>query len=481
MKPLKKQAIALACPAFELLYGGSKGGGKTHFLAMCVTEILQLAHRKYRDTGRPQRKCRIMVFRKNLDDLKDFLAKTFDIYPHLDQGAEYNKNEKTWTFTSGATVELRHLDGPTDHLGYNGNEFVAVLFDEVQFISYEAYSFLIAQVRSSDPDYNAVKMVRCTANPGGPHGDWVKRHFRIDTIPDGGKIFDVKVDMPDGSVKVVTRAFIRSRLSDNHYLGSDYEAQLRATMSADEVRMYLDGDFDVVAGSFFAGLIQPTKHFVKSFKIPDHWEMLHSTDWGSSAPTACYIGARDPEGTVHVIDEIYGPGVTGRTFGERLAKRFASQTWCKEKKFKVDDFWGVIDKQAFDNYGGESSAGAGIMEFGFRLFEAKKDRGDGINQMKERLLLGDNDRPRLIIFSDKCPRLVEAIKSIKSMAPVDPDDYDPRSPHAHACDALRFMLMEWPVVPVDEQEKELSYWERLIGMRRRKEPPTGSSSTGYGD
>ena len=47
IKPTPIQASALSCPAFELLFGGSKGGGKTHFLAMAPIQILAKAHQKF--------------------------------------------------------------------------------------------------------------------------------------------------------------------------------------------------------------------------------------------------------------------------------------------------------------------------------------------------------------------------------------------------------------------------------------------------
>lgn len=482
--PTPVQAAGLSCPAFELLMGGSKGWGKTFFLAICPATILQVAHEKFLKTGRPQRKCRVMVFRKNLDDLKDFLAKTFEIYPLLDPKAEYNKNEKTWTFESGATIELRHLDGPNDHLSYNGNEFVALLFDEVNYISYDAYRFLVAQVRSSDPDYQKLLMVRSTANPGGPHGDWVKAHFFVDRHPKGGKIIDVPVKLSDGTEMKISRAFIRASLKDNPHLPKDYEAQLRATMNDDEVRMFIDGDFDVVAGAFFSSLIKPSVHFVDSRPITGSWDMIFGMDWGSASPAAWYLGSRDPDGRVYIIDELHEPGVTGRVFGEKLVRKFNRQTWSAERKWKVDDFYGVIDKQAMDNYGSEATAADGIASYGFRIFEAKKDRKIGINQIKERLLLDEKSLPRLIIFKDRCPKLVEAIKSIRSLAPKDPDDYDSSSPHSHALDGLRFLLMEWPLdTYTDDSDKELSQWEAL--MRKRKsavdDRERPSMTTGYGD
>lgn len=489
-KPRPPQRVALRAMVFELLYGGSKGSMKTHYLVLCVLEILTLAQKKWEQTGIKQKKCRIIVFRKNLEDIKDFIAKTFEIYPHFDpqMGTDgFHSKDKYWEFTSGATVEMRHLDGPTDHEGYQGNEFVAVLFDEVQYISYDAYSFLVAQVRSSDPDYRALCMVRCTANPGGPHGDWVKRHFHIDECPEGGRVFEEKVRLRDGREVSITRAFLRGYLKDNPYLDPDgsYEAQLRATMSPEQVRMYLDGDFDVVSGAFFAHLLRVAVHFVKSFAIPGDWDMIHTTDWGSSAPACTLWKARDRDNRMYVIDELHRPGITGRTYGEAMKEKYKLQKWSNQRRWAVDDFWGVIDTQAMDRYGSEATAAAGIMEHGFRIFPADKLPGErpvGINQMKERLLLDRHGQPQVIIFEDRCPNLVRALKGIQSK-PNDPDDYDPGSPLAHAIDAFRFGCMKWSLGRPDDRnpvDVDVEKWERMTQAKKSQGWGDDGGISGYG-
>jgi len=399
----------------------------------------------------------------------------------------WHEKDKYWRFTSGATVEMRHLDGPTDHEGYNGNEFVALLFDEVQFISYAAYSFLVAQVRSSDPDYRELLMVRATANPGGPYGDWVKRHWHVDECPEGGKIFYETVTNRDGRKVTTTRAFIRSYLRDNPYLDPDgtYEARLRATMSQDEVKMYLDGDFDCVSGAFFSHLLRPAIHFVKSYPVPANSDMIHATDWGSSAPACTLIAARDQDNVVRVIDELHTPGISGRTYGEALGKLWKLQKWSNERVWARDDFWGVIDTQAMHKYNGDATAAAGIMEEGFRLFGADKDPGEravGINQIKERLLLDRFGRAQIIIFEDRCPNLVRALKGIMSQAPIDPEDYDNKSPLSHAIDALRFLCMKWPArpsIPEHPMDAEVARWNRILTSQRQANANDPAMRSGY--
>lgn len=486
-EPTPRQQWANECPAFELLFGGAKGGGKSEWLVICILALLRLAHEKWLATGQLQSNCRIFIFRKNLNDLKDILVKQRAIYPLIDpeMGVEgFKEKEKYWRFTSGATVEMHHLDDPTSHLAFNGQEITALLIDEVQFISWEAYSFLLAQVRNSDPDYNANLMIRLTANPGGPHGDWVKDRF-VTPCPAGGKIIKEEIKLPDGRTKIATRAFVRSFISDNPYVDPDgmYQARLRTTMSPEEIRQYLEGDFDVVSGAFFSHLLKPV-HFQQSRPLPDNFEMLFSIDWGSTAPACCHIGMLDPASNrLYIVDELHTPGITGKAFGEKMKDLWRFQKWCVTAKHLVDDFYGVIDTQAMDRYGSEGTAAEGIMSHRFRLYPAQKSPGErrtGINQIKERLILDRSGNPQIIIFEDRCPNLKRALQSIMA-DPLDLEDYHMRSPQAHAIDALRFICMQWAVQPqvaVDTVDADVARWNEMI-RKANLVPQTNRVSGGY--
>lgn len=480
--PLPKQALAMACPALELMLGGSKGIGKTDFLVTCWTPLLNLAHTKFQQTGRLQKKCRIAIFRNNVKDLQDIIAKQYDIYPFLDpqMGIDgFHQNEKRWNFTSGATVELYHLDGPEDFKGFNGQELVGLGFDEVQFIPHVAYRFLKAQCRSADPDYHAARMVRSTSNPGGE--DWIIPHFHIDECPEGGRIF-VHEEEIDGVKYPSTRAFIRARPRDNPKLPASYWAELKAGMNDDEQAQYIDGDYFRIAGSYFSKFIRPALHFKPSHPIPSSWEFRYAIDWGSTNPASWLLGALDPDGRLYVIDELHQPGITGRKFGEDLVNKFRNQKWCSDRVFKVGDFWGVIDKQAMDKYGSEETAASGLMEWGFRLFPAKKDRTAGCNQLKERFLMDRHGNPQVIVFEDRAPNLVRALSAIKSQAPKDPDDYDSSSSHSHSCDAARFLFMEFPVRSIREinpVDAEVARWNSLMERRRKVDSDPDRVTGGY--
>tara|TARA_R110000868_G_scaffold86052_3_gene241551 strand:+ start:1 stop:1107 length:1107 start_codon:yes stop_codon:yes gene_type:complete len=366
--------------------------------------------------------------------------------------------------------------------------------DQVEEIAEEVAMFLIGQIRTSDPAFRDLLMFRATANPGGRHGDWVYKRY-IAPHPAGNRVLFTEVTNRDGSVRKVSRAFVPAALSDNKYLneGGQYEAQLRASLPEHMIKQYLEGDWNVVIGAHFAHMIgnqhgMSTEDFLARFPrgVPTGWDVGFGLDWGSSAPAATIFCARDADDRIWAIDEVYTPGKTGRTYGERLVRHLDGQKWSLDRKWKPDDFYGVVDKQAWDQYGADgASAGAGIASFGFRLFEAQKDRNSGCEQIRERLLLRPDGLPGLVILKERCPVLWRTLRTIRTDA-RDPETYDMHD-EAHAVDALRFKLMDWPVRvgpagnPVDE---DVARWERYLASAKQRQAQAAgedySTNTGYG-
>lgn len=482
-EPLPKQAVALACPAYELLYGGAKGGGKTNYLVGCFLDILWAAQTRFMETGVQQMKCRIPIFRRNIKDLNDIIVKSHEVYPLFDPKADFHKVDRVWTFSSGARIELCHLDGPDDYRAWNGQEIIAAGYDQVEEIPEDQYAFINANIRTGDPYYTQYHRVRCTANPGGRHGDWVKRRF-ITPHPEGGKLLEEKV-MVGGREMAVTRAFISSRLRDNKYLAGDgvYEAKLRATLPPHLVQRLLDGNWDVVDGAFFASMVRPDAVFVhsKDVRLNDGWDIVFGLDWGSSNP-ACTLWAAldDAEDRVIFFDELYTPGISGGVYAEHMLDKVRGQQWSRTRRWGVNDFYGRVDKQSYDNYMGGASAGEIIEQHGFRLFPANKDRKLGIAQILERLQVRADGQSGVLIMEDRCPMLKQALMSV-DVDKVDQDDYNKRHPMAHAVDAMRFVLVNWPVAKREEMhpvDAEVARFNELL-KRATKKPRPDADGSGY--
>lgn len=489
-RALPRQEVALSCPAFEVLFGGAKGGSKSDCVIAKPAEMIALAHQIWLETGEKQERCRIVIFRKNLGNLTDLITRAKEIYSRLDPWAGingWNKQEKRFTFTSGAFIEFAHLDGPDDHQGYNGQELRGVCIDQCEEIAGDVVQFLKAQIRTSDPRYQDYLFCFMTANPGGKHAQWVKDQF-IKSCPPN-KIVTQEVKLRDGRTKTTTKAFIPSKLADNPYLNAsgEYEANLR-TLPEHMQQLYLDGNWDAVAGAFFAHVLRAEIHFIPSFPIPDSWEIKGGMDWGSTAPASAHWGAKDEDGTVYIIDELYGPGITGRTFGEKVVSKFKNQKWGLRKR-SLDEVYFLLDWSAFARNGSDGlSPGDGLIASGLRIFDAQKDRLGGIEQMLERLQLrpvevdGETRMvPKLYIFADRCPNLCRTLPML--MADKNhPDDID-TDQEDHAYDSLRYLLMDWPVdtrAKPNDQDADVARWLRLAKSRQREAKVERYLQGGYG-
>ncbi|MDR2134606.1 MAG: terminase, partial [Treponema sp.] len=113
-QPQPKQARALACPAFELLYGGAAGGGKSDFLlADFLSGVNEWGHN-----------WRGILFRKTYTELGELLRRARELY--LPLGAEYQVGERRFTFPGGAELELRYLETETDVERYQGHQYTWV-------------------------------------------------------------------------------------------------------------------------------------------------------------------------------------------------------------------------------------------------------------------------------------------------------------------------------------------------------------------
>ena len=95
----------------------------------------------------------------------------------------------------------------------------------------------------------------------------------------------------------------------------------------------------------------------------------------------------------------------------------------------------VADHDAQDN--------AEIKEYGIFTKEAKKDVSVGIQKVAERLVVQKDGRPRLFIFNN-CSNLISEIGKYRWQESKEgrPVKEEPLKIDDHACDALRYMIME---------------------------------------
>lgn len=169
-KPHPQQELALSIApsqAFEILYGGARGGGKTD--AGQAWFLYDHEHPKYRG----------LVVRRNADDLRDWIDRARYFYRSL---GEVVGNPPEVRFDTGAVIRTGHLKDANAYTKYQGHEYQRQLIEELTHIpSEEQYLKLIASCRSTIPELEPQVMANC--NPDGPGFSWVKRRWGIEGTP----------------------------------------------------------------------------------------------------------------------------------------------------------------------------------------------------------------------------------------------------------------------------------------------------------
>jgi len=287
-KPLWKpnpgpQTEFLRASEFEVLYGGSAGGGKTDAALFAGLRYVDVEDYK------------ALFLRRTYPELAEVMDRAMVF---RNAGATWNKQEKRWRFPSGAVYEFGYFDRWEQHIRYQGQEYQYIAFDEVGTVPQERiWTFLQSRCRSTNPTLRP--MVRATANPGGEGHAWNKRRFIDICGEDGSRIY---TDPSTG----LARRFIPARLTDNPSLDlNDPSYRLRLEGLPDILRrQLLDGDWGASVGVALDELSRDT-HLIDPVSVPQHWGWFASLDWGFSHPTAYGVFAVGPEKQVYLVDSLH--------------------------------------------------------------------------------------------------------------------------------------------------------------------------------
>jgi hypothetical protein len=308
---------------------------------------------------------------------------------------------------------------------------------------------------------------RATGNPGGPGHQWVKARY-IDPAPLGWKLITSEFTF-NGETVSRDRVFIPSKLQDNRYLGGDYVANLHMSGSAELVRAWLEGDWNVIAGAFFPEFsIQ--RHVVEPQILPAEWTRYRSGDWGSAKPFsfgwyAISDGSipRFPRGALIKYREWYGvktnpdgtyePNVGVRMIAEEVGRGIME----REVNERVDEGLSVIDPAAFTADGGPSIAErmftATKAKVAFRRADNKRTAAKGAiggwDQVRSRLIgtcqrdpngeiQWSTGKPMLYFFAT-CRHTIRTLPALQHDQ-AKPEDVDTEG-EDHAPDETRYACM----------------------------------------
>ena len=296
------QTALLACPIFEIFFGGARGGGKTDgMLGEWVSHQDQYGSAAIG-----------LMVRRELTQLIETIERSKQLYNQL--GAKFHEQEKLWRFPNGSRLRFAYLERDSDADAYQGHSYTRVYVEEIgTFPSPSPILKLMATLRSGS---GVPCGFRATGNPGGPGHQWVRARY-IDPAPLGWKTITTSYVNP-WTKETVTRdkIYIPSKLQDNRYLGSEYVANLQMVGNAQLVRAWLEGDWSVIEGAFFPEFSE-AKHVIAPFTIPDTWLRFRSCDWGSATTLQQSAGGQslqtisplaEPEPTDHSVARILPRG-----------------------------------------------------------------------------------------------------------------------------------------------------------------------------
>ena len=454
-----------AATEFDVMIGGSAGGGKTVSLLMYALRAC------VRHPG-----LRAGAFRRTYAELKESLmAELADLGYASALGASWNGSEYELRFPNGSLIMFRYAETVKDATRRQGGQYQLLIFDERTLTPPDVISFLESRLRSGRADI-PVLGIRSSANPGGAGHGAVKARYIIPT--DYGK--RIYRDERGRTVR-----FIPAKLADNPYVNPEYATDLMA-LPPKMRAAFLDGNWDVFAGAMFPELSRD-RHIVQPFAIPETWQRYNGIDWGYGAPWAVLWGAVDPDQRLWVYREIYQAGVgeadqaqrilAAEAPGENVAIRWAD-----------DAMWNVV---------GDAKVMAEIYaENGCHLTRAGKGPGSRITGW-QRIRTYLSDAPACphhrALGWDTCPRihmfpqvenLFRELADLPHATSGNPEDSDSGASD-HAADALRYLTVNLGTgpeflaldEPVSSLAAELGPWEQRGNFAYRpdeREPEWGT-------
>lgn len=405
-----KQNSFIYSEAFETLFGGAAGGGKSY--GQLVDGLLYALEYP---------KSKQIIFRRTFPDLERSIIRTsLELYPK--EIASYNSSKHTWTFKNGSIIDFGYIDHENDVYKYQSAEYDVIRFDELTHFTEYMYVYMISRCRGANP---FPKHIKSSTNPGGIGHSWVKDRFI--NIGEANKIHNIVQE--DGSR--TTRIFIPSLVQDNLFLmenDPDYLIRLQ-NLPEKEKQALLYGEWDIFDGQFFTEFKRDI-HVCTPFVIPKSWRIFRTRDYGLDM-CACYWIALDWNMNAYVYKELYESNLIVSEAARKINEMTDEEIYCD---YAPPDLWNR-NKDT-----GKSTADI-FAENGQYLTKADNNRISGWLAVHEWLKIIKDEQGqktvKLHIFSN-CVNLIRTLPALQHDE-KNPNDVA-NEPHelTHAPDALRY-------------------------------------------
>jgi hypothetical protein len=426
--------------------------------------------------------------RRTLTRLTETIERAHRMFPLIDPDVDWNEKKSIFTFSSGFKYQFGHCKDRNDYMNYIGQSYTHIGFDELIEFMKKQYDFICARNRSGDPVLRLMLKKRSMSNPkmADAKGEnieiddpgWVKRYF-VDPAPEGNKILRTKIVLKSGEVTHVRRLYLPATLYDNpdKDFVRQYEIELRSKPKHIQ-ECYLFGRWDSVIGSFFEDSWNPDIHRCRPFKIPQHWPVFRSLDWGYVTHGNLGYYALDPTlDTLYKFWEVTFQKKQVTHFVKTILRPFeeANKLW---NPFSGSLIYGPADTQIWEERG--ETALSKYQEFVQNgvdwCYADKRSREDNAQRVHERLVAHENfSRPPKLIIFENCKSTLQVLPAMQTDVnkPTEPakGGFDhPYDETSYACAYIQGRIIDPPnykgkVVEKDDDEPQqesrgsFGYWQ----------------------
>lgn len=444
----EKQEQFINSEAFETLFGGAAGGGKSYG-QLVDAFLFALDYPKSKQ----------IIFRRTFPDLeKSLIRVSLELYPR--EVATYNSSKHTWAFKNGSIIDFSYIATENDVYQYQSAEYDVIRFDELTHFTEYMYTYMISRCRGAN---GYPKHIKSSTNPGGIGHSWVKSRF-ID-IGQPNTIHECQLT-PE-SKKTSSRIFIPSLVQDNMFLlenDPDYVDRLD-NLPEKERKALKFGDWDIFDGQFFSEFRRDI-HVVEPFEIPDTWRRFRTRDYGLDM-CATYWIAMDWNMNAYVYKELYESNLIVSAAAKKINDMTTEDIYCD---YAPPDLW----NRNRDTGKSTTDIFAENNQF---LTKADNNRISGWLAVHEWLKIIEDEQgcltSKLRIFNN-CTNL------IRTLPAVIHDEKNPNDvanePHelTHAPDALRYFCTMWQLPNNQKQGLPQGTYTKTeledLGYRDRETP-----------
>ena len=477
------QTLLVRCPAEEIFFGGSRGGGKTDG----VLGKWLIKEARYGPSFNA------MMFRRTTVSSVDAIDRSKQIYGLL--GGRFFESKPgaplTWRMPNGGRVGFAYLDSQDDAQEYQGRNLTDVWIEEAgQYPDPAPIWRLFATLRSVQGI--PVQMI-LTANPGGPGQKWIRDRYELVPFPRDAVILRKRIGATEKFHEVVV---IPSRLTDNLALlrnDPGYVDRLQLVGKPALVRAWLEGDWNAIEGAYFDEWSE-ARHVVSRFALRADDLRYRSMDWGSARPFCVHwwavasdsydgVGQASggsaggkitiPRGALILYREWYGAVAGSTNVGLKLSADDVGRGIRQRERGEFIRF-GVLDPSAFREDGGPSIAEMMRRVDGWK--GPSFSRADNTRVQRYGALSGwaavrarlrGRDGVPMLYVMRHCVGLIQTLPLLQHDV-HNPEDLDTDG-EDHAADSLRYACLARPWVPIERERKVIPLSEYLpVGSREKR-------------